>query len=116
MRTVYPTNAAAQEADMSLSDYQDFVYGACLLDEPDPIAAWQAEGAASVPCRAGWRARSGRAEGSEHRPTLSITGRRFTDSDGKRNFPSGEIFTGPVEDSVNGWVRFRYPAIFSGGR
>ena len=47
--------------------------------------------------------------------TLSIAGRIFINSDGKRNMPSGEIFTGPVEDSVNGWVRFTYPAI-RGGR
>ena len=47
--------------------------------------------------------------------TLSIAGRTFINSDGKRNMPSGEIFTGPVEDSVNGWVRFTYPAI-RGGR
>ncbi|MEZ4559321.1 MAG: aminopeptidase [Caldilineaceae bacterium] len=45
---------------------------------------------------------------------LSIAGRTFINSDGKRNMPSGEIFTGPVEDSVNGWVRFNYPAIRQG--
>lgn len=42
---------------------------------------------------------------------LSIKGRNFINSDGKTNMPSGEIFTGPVEDSVEGWVRFTYPAI-----
>jgi len=113
--TVYPTQAAAQEADMSLSDYQDFVYGACLLDEPDPIAAWRAEGERQRRLQA-WLA--GRDQvvmrGANIDLRLSIQGRRFKESDGKRNFPSGEIFTGPVEDSVNGWVRFRYPAIYGG--
>jgi aminopeptidase len=47
--------------------------------------------------------------------TLSIEGRKFINSDGRRNMPSGEIFTGPVEDSANGWVKFTYPAI-TGGR
>ncbi|MBI4631285.1 MAG: aminopeptidase, partial [Chloroflexi bacterium] len=46
--------------------------------------------------------------------TMSIKGRTFKEADGKYNFPDGEIFTGPVEDSVNGWIRFRYPAIYSG--
>ena len=46
--------------------------------------------------------------------SLSIEGRSFINSDGRRNMPSGEIFTGPVEDSVKGWVRFSYPAIVGG--
>jgi aminopeptidase len=46
--------------------------------------------------------------------TVSIHERTFINSDGRRNMPSGEIFTGPVESSVNGWVRFTYPAIFAG--
>ena len=46
--------------------------------------------------------------------TLSIKDRTFISCDGKENFPDGEIFTGPVEDSANGWIRFKYPAIFMG--
>src|SRR5690606_23800858 len=45
---------------------------------------------------------------------LSVDGRRFLNADGTKNFPDGEIFTGPVEDSVNGWVRFSYPSIVGG--
>jgi aminopeptidase len=45
---------------------------------------------------------------------MSIKDRLFIPCDGKENFPDGEIFTGPVEDSVEGWVRFRYPAIENG--
>jgi len=46
--------------------------------------------------------------------TLSIKGRRFSNSTGIFNMPDGEIYTGPVEDSVNGWVKFTYPAIYQG--
>jgi aminopeptidase len=46
--------------------------------------------------------------------TFSIKGRKFIPCAGDQNFPDGEIFTSPVEDSINGWVRFKYPAIFDG--
>ncbi len=113
--TVYPTNAGAQEADMSLADYQDFVYTACMLDEPDPVAAWRREGESQRRLQA-WLAGKDQVvmKGTHLDLSVSIKGRRFKESDGKRNFPSGEIFTGPVEDSVNGWVRFRYPGIYGG--
>ena len=45
--------------------------------------------------------------------TLSIAGRTFINSDGTKNMPSGEVFTGPVEDSVEGHVRFTYPAMLA---
>ena len=114
--TQYPTPAYAQEADMSLRDYEDFVYSACFCDQEDPIARWKEvheqqqrlvdwlEGKKDV-----------RVTGPNADLTLSIEGRTFINSDGKNNMPSGEIFTGPVEDSAEGWVRFTYPAI-TGGR
>jgi aminopeptidase len=114
--TQYPCLAYAQDADMSLREYEDFVYAATFADQPDPVACWRAihdsqarlvdwlEGKQQVAVR-----------GPNIDMQLSIAGRTFVNSDGKRNMPSGEIFTGPVEDSVNGWVRFTYPAI-RGGR
>ena len=114
--TNYPCPAFAQEADMSLAAYEQFVYGATFADQPDPVAAWQAvhdEQQRLVD----WLV--GKDEVVVRGPhvdlTLSIAGRTFINSDGKRNMPSGEIFTGPVEDSVNGWIRFTYPAL-RGGR
>jgi aminopeptidase len=113
--TLFPTNAAAQEADMGLSEYQDFVYSACLLDQPDPVAAWKekAEGQTRL---VEWLADKEQAvlKGSNIDLSLSFRGRPFFASQGKENFPDGEIFTSPVEDSVNGWVRFSYPGIFQG--
>jgi aminopeptidase len=113
--TVYPTQAMAQDADMSLRDYQDFVYGAGLLNEPDPVAAWRKAGERQQELI---RWLTGKKQvilkGANVDLGLSIAGRTFEQADGKYNFPDGEIFTGPVEDSVNGWIRFRYPAIYDG--
>jgi aminopeptidase len=105
----------AQEADMNLSDYQEFVYGAGLLNEPDPVALWRAEGERQMKLIR-WLAGKNQVtlKGANIDLRLSIAGRAFKEADGKYNFPDGEIFTGPVEDSVNGWVRFRYPAIYNG--
>jgi aminopeptidase len=113
--TLFPTQALAQEADMSLADYREFVYAACLLNEPDPVAAWQREGERQRQW-ANWLAGKDRVtlKGANIDLRLSIKDRRFIVCDGKMNFPDGEIFTGPVEDTANGWVRFRYPAIEAG--
>ncbi|MGQ0603409.1 MAG: aminopeptidase [Anaerolineales bacterium] len=113
--TEYPTQASAQEAEMSLSEYEDFVYGAGLLDQPGPVALWREEGVRQqrlIDWLAGKDAVT--LKGANIDLTLSIKGRKFIEADGKYNFPDGEIFTGPVEDSVSGWVRFRYPAIYGG--
>lgn len=113
--TQYPCEAYAQDADMSLRDYEDFVYAATFADQPDPVASWLAirEKQAKL---VEWL--KGKDEvvvkGPHIDMRLSIAGRTFANSDGRRNMPSGEIFTGPVEDSVNGWVRFSYPAIRAG--
>jgi len=111
--TVYPTHAMAQDADMNLADYREFVYGAGMLNEDDPVAFWKAEGVKQARLVA-WLKGRDRAtlKGSNVDISLSIKERIFIPCDGKYNFPDGEIFTGPVEDSVNGWIRFRYPAIY----
>ena len=113
--TLFPTSAYASEAEMSLADYEDFYYGACLADGDDPLGAWRA---ASQECErlADW------IEGHEEvRITapgtdikLGIAGRKFIPCDGKHNMPDGEFFTGPVEDSVEGEVSFHLPAVIGG--
>ena len=112
--TVYPTEAMAQEANMSLSDYSEFVYGAGMLNEDDPVAFWKAK--AKQQKLVDWL--KGRNQvvlkGDNIDLSLSIKGRTFIPCAGDQNFPDGEIFTSPVEDSVNGWVRFKYPAIYDG--
>ena len=114
--TVFPTHASAQEADMSLADYTEFVYAADMLDQPDPVAAWQEAGRQQRLLK-DWLAGKDQVllKGADIDLRLSIQGRTFVSADGKVNMPDGEIFTGPVENSADGWVRFRYPAI-EGGR
>ncbi len=113
--TEFPTQASAQEADMSLLEYQDFVYNAGLLDVPDPVAAWIKEGKRQWEL-INWLSGKDRVsiKGEFIDLNLSIRDRKFKEADGKYNFPDGEIFTGPVENSTNGWVRFSYPAIYDG--
>jgi aminopeptidase len=112
----YPTNSYAQEADMSLYDYENFVYSACFCDQEDPVARWN-EIHEMQQRIIDWLAGKNevRVSGPNADLTLSIAGRTFANSDGHHNMPSGEIFTGPVEDSAEGWVRFTYPAV-TGGR
>lgn len=113
--TLFPTDAYAQDADMETEAYADFVLSACKLDRDDPVAAWRElhdeqqrlidwlDGKSEI-----------RLTGPETDLTLSVAGRGWINSDGKRNFPSGEIFTSPVEDSVNGHVHFSFPVVTAG--
>jgi aminopeptidase len=113
--TLFPTEGYAMEAERSLKDLEDFVYQACHANEADPLAYWKKienkqrkiidhlQGHNQVVLR-----------GPNVELTLSIKGRKFENGAGLNNMPDGEIFTGPVEDSVNGWVRYSFPAIYSG--
>lgn len=111
----FPTPAYAQDADMSLRDYEDFVYQACRVDRDDPVAEWRAfeERQARLVATLAGRDRV-EVRGPNAELTFSIAGRTFLNSCGHRNMPDGEIFTGPVESSMNGWIRFTYPAIYQG--
>ncbi|HEX7058643.1 MAG TPA: aminopeptidase [Solirubrobacterales bacterium] len=113
--TLYPTSAYASEAEMSLADYEDFYFGACLADSGDPLTAWE-QASAETKRLAEW------IEGHEEvRVTapgtdikLGIAGRKFIPCDGRHNMPDGEFFTGPIEDSVEGEVTFHLPAVIGG--
>jgi aminopeptidase len=109
--TIWPTPALAQQAGMSDDDYAAFVNRSLFLDRPDPIAAWRElnEHQAALVDRLN-RAREIRieAEGTDLR--LRVEGRTWINSNGKRNMPSGEVFTGPLEDSASGTIRFTIPS------
>jgi len=113
--TLYPTDGYAQDAGMSLKDYEDFVFGAIHANADDPIAFWNSTAAGQ---QKAIDFLAGKDVVTLHGPnvdlTLSIKNRKFNNSTGVYNMPDGEIFTGPVEDSVNGWVKFTYPAIYGG--
>ena len=113
--TLYPTNAYAAEAEMSLADYEDFYYGACLADDGDPLTAWKRASEETVRLAEwieGHREVRVVAPGTDI--TLGIEGRKFIPCDGRHNMPDGEFFTGPVEDSVEGEVSFHLPATIGG--
>jgi len=113
--TQFPTQGYAQAAGMSLRQYERFLFEACKVHLDDPVAAWQAVEMRQqrlVEYLAGKKrlhVRSGNIN-----LEMSIEGRNFENACGHANFPDGEIFTGPVEDSLNGWVKFTYPAYYRG--
>jgi len=113
--SLFPTNAYAQDAEMSLAEYEDFVYGACMPDPVDPVGYWKRVSARQesvVEWLRGKQSVEVRGPGTDLR--LNITGRNFVNCDCHQNVPDGEVFTGPVEDSMEGTVNFSYPALYSG--
>jgi len=112
---LFPTQAYAQDAEMSLSEYEDFVYGACLPDFDDPVGYWKGVEAKQQTI-VDWLDPKNtiRVEAPGVDLRMSIEGRTFVNCCGERNMPDGEVFTGPVEDSVEGHVRFSYPTTYRG--
>lgn len=113
--TLFPTNAYAQDAEMSLSEFEAFVYRVCFLDDEDPVARWQ-EISQQQERRIAWLKgkRTIHLRGQDTDLTLSVEGRTWINDDARLNFPGGEFFTGPVENSANGYIRYSFPASFAG--
>jgi len=108
--TLWPTPAGAQQAGMATGDFEAFVERALFLDRADPIAAWQELSARQIGLIEQLSPASElRIEGERTDLTLSVAGRTWVNSDGRRNMPSGEVFTGPVETSAEGRIRFAIP-------
>ena len=113
--TLFPTAAYAQDAEMSLRDFEDFIYSATFSDTEDPVRRWKRlkskqdkliaklEGAEEV-----------RIVGPGTDLSMNIKGRTFINSPGIHNMPSGEIFTGPIENSVEGFIEYDYPVVNAG--
>jgi aminopeptidase len=113
--TVYPTEQLAQEARMSLEEFADFVFEACKLNDENPAESWKAVSARQQQfCDRLNQCSTIRYVGLDTDLTFSCQGRTWINCDGKLNFPDGEVFTGPVENSVNGAIRFTFPGIFQG--
>lgn len=114
--TQYPTLGSAQDAEMSLAEYEDFVFGAGLLNHPDPVAAWKAVSQRQQRLADFLNGKSDyhvvAANGTDVR--MSVAGMKWINCDGHENFPDGEVFTGPVIDSVNGQINFSFPAVHHG--
>jgi aminopeptidase len=111
----YPTDASAQEAGLSLSEYEEFVFNACKLNKPDPMQAW-------IDLRNNQKritdylnhCKSMRYVAENMDISFNTEGRTWINSDGQTNMPSGEVYTSPVEDGVNGVVHFTYPCLYQG--
>ncbi len=113
--TMYPMPANAQDASMSLEEYEDFVFGAGLLDKDDPITQWK-------------RISKEQQKVVDYLDTkkeihiiskdtdlkCNYEGRNWVNCDGRVNFPDGEVFTSPVKTKVEGYIRFSYPGIYQG--
>jgi aminopeptidase len=114
--TLFPTQAYAQQADMSLEGYEKFVYQANhVQEEDDPVVYWQGvkkEQQKAIDVIQGSNQVEVRGPNCELK--LSVKDRVFLNASGDHNMPDGEIYTGPVEDSADGWVRFTYPAVYQG--
>ncbi len=111
----YPTLSFAQEAEMSLFEYEDFVAKACFLDKPNPIKEWRnlSKSQEKAVERLN-RAQNVRFVGEDTDLKLNVKGRTWINCDGHINMPDGEIFTGPAENSAQGQIRFTYPGIYAG--
>ncbi len=114
--TLYPTQGHAQDAEMSLAEYEDFVHGACHTREgDDPIAHWRAMSETlGARARELEGVRELRITGPGTDLLLVVEGRRWLPSDGKHNMPDGEVFTSPVETGTSGEIFFAFPSVFQG--
>jgi aminopeptidase len=113
--TLFPTHAYASEAGMSLREYEDFYYTACLATDGEPVTAWERQ-SEEVKRLSEWI--EGKEEVRVTAPgtdiTLGVAGRLWIPCYGEHNMPDGEFFTGPIEDSVNGEITFSFPASYGG--
>ena len=113
--SLFPTAAYAQDAEMSLRDFEDFVYSATFSDTEDPVREWKrlrSKQAKLIEKLEG--AKEVRIVGPDTDLTMSIAGRTFINSPGVHNMPSGEVFTGPVETSVEGHIAYDFPVVNAG--
>lgn len=113
--TQFPCHASAQDAEMSLDEYEDFVLRACLVHLKDPIAAWKRVHSRQEKISRFLNTKKNIrvvAEGTDL--AMNVAGRKWINCDGKANMPDGEIFTGPIEDSAEGVISFSYPGFYYG--
>lgn len=111
----FPTQASAEAAGMTVEEYSDFVFNACRLHETDPVAAWlKIREAQQGVVDFLNQSKQIRYVNERSDISFSVEGRKWMNSDGRANMPSGEVFTGPVEGSVNGVVHFDFPSVYGG--
>ena len=113
--TLFPTRGVAQEASMSLYEFEEFAYDACHLNDEDPIASWQEiDRQQEKICNFLNQKENLRIISRDTDLKVSIKGRKWINCSGRENFPDGEVFTSPIENSAEGHIRFSFPAIYDG--
>lgn len=104
----FPCQALAQEAEMSLHEYENFVFNACIQD-------WKKLGKLMEKIKSKFKENSDvHLIGPGIDLKMKVHGKKAVYDDGKENMPGGEIFMAPVRESINGWIKFDYPAIRDG--
>ncbi|MFZ7121726.1 MAG: aminopeptidase [Eubacteriaceae bacterium] len=112
---MYPTQSLAQEAGMSLKEYEEFIFEACLLNDEDPILSWEKVHNYQESIIEYLKNKEYlKIVAKDTDIEMKIKDRVWINSDGHNNFPSGEVFTAPLEDSVNGKIRFSFPGVYCG--
>jgi aminopeptidase len=113
---LFPTEAHAQDAEMSLAEYERFVFRACHVEEPgDPVAHWRGvREELSARAQALSEVRELRIVGPGTDLKVGVEGRRWKPADGRYNMPDGEVYTSPVETVTEGEISFAFPALFHG--
>jgi aminopeptidase len=115
MGTFYPTHALAQQMEMSLPELEDFYYRTTFIDTEDPIGSWKSFASKQELITEKLSGKNFiQLKGPDVDLAFSIAGRTITSDAGSCNLPDGEIETSPVEDTVNGWIRFAFPVIHRG--
>ncbi len=114
--TQFPCQANAQDAEMSLSEYEDFVYQAGLLHLDDPAKQWQkiAERQQRLVDFLDGKKQVHITTPAGTDIKFGIEGRKWINCCGHENFPDGEVFTGPIEDATEGRIAFSFPAVHGG--
>lgn len=109
----FPTAYGAHHAGMSLDEYTAFIQQACFLNDEVPADKWK-ELSQFQQKIADYLNTCDQIiyRHPDFEISFSVKGRTWINSDGKANMPSGEVFTSPVEDSVNGEIYFNYPSIY----
>lgn len=113
--TAYPDNAQAQDAEMSLDEYTEFIFAAGFLNDTNPIKKWLTlakEQRRLIKILS--KVKKIRIKAKDTDLSLSVQGRKWISCEGKENFPDGEVFTTPIEDSVEGVITYAFPCVYQG--
>ena len=113
--TQYPTQASAQDAEMSLQDYEDFVFEAAHASAKDPLAYWKTVFKQQERIKKFLQTKKKlHVTAKDTDLTVNVTGRTWINCFGQENFPDGEVFTGPVENATEGCIRYTFPLSYGG--